>query len=243
MRESFSKKNIWILAVLLIVIMIPVQSVTIASSVQSNSPVADFNVSPSHPIIWDIITFTDISTDPDNDIVARTWDIDGHTHTTIVAQCAFLKPGNYSAKLLVTDSEGNTDTIEKTIRIYNPPLGNNIILTFNVTDQRDNPLCCTDIYVYGENSSLVAFAVTNNTGEASVTVPPGSYKINVSHNGISDSKDMSFSSDERVCFTLMISDDEPPATFNWWFAIAPSITITIGLLGVIIWKRKHPVQS
>jgi hypothetical protein len=124
------------LFIILVIFMIPVHSVTnltIDTETeddnppydQSNSPVSDFIVSPDQPIIWDIITFTDISTDLDNDIIARTWNIDGHVHNTVVVQCAFLKPGNYSAILLVMDLDGNTDAIEKQITIYDAPIDNN----------------------------------------------------------------------------------------------------------------------
>lgn len=226
---------------------------------ESNSPVADFTISPEHPVIWDIITFTDTSTDQDDDIIARTWNIDGHSHTTIVVQCAFLKPGNYSALLLVMDSEGNTDTIEKTVRVYSPPPDDNmdgdvndtsdnvpldnITLTFNVTDQSGNPLCCTDVYVYDENYSLVAFAVTNNTGKVSVNVPPGYYIINASKNDVTVSKDMLFSGNGSVPFTLLVNGGVPPAGFNWWLVVLPVIIFLALITGVFIWKKKYLVKS
>ena len=74
-------------------------------------------------------------------------------------------------------------------------------------------------------------------------IPPGAYKINVSYNGVSDSKDMSFSGDGKVGFTLMISDNIPPAVFNWWLIFIPLIIITIGIIGVFIWKKKYLVRS
>jgi len=226
---------------------------------QSNSPVADFNVSPEQPIIWDIITFTDISTDPNDDIIARTWNIDGHVHTTIIVQCAFLKPGIYSASLLVMDSEGNTDTIEKAVTVYDATPDNdsddssgdenntgdtppdNITLTFEVNDQKGKPICNADVFVYDENNSMIAYVVTNESGVVTADVPPGSYKINVSYNGVSYSKDMSFSSNGRVGFTLMISDSMPPAGFNWWLVFIPVLIIII--IGVIIWKKEYLVRS
>jgi len=225
---------------------------------QSNPPVADFTVSPEHPIIWDVITFTDISTDPDDDIIARTWSIDGHVHTTVTVQCAFLKPGTYSAILLVMDLEGNTDTIEKAINVYEPPdddsddpLDNittpdppeNITLTFEVNDQDGNPRCCTSVFVYDENNSFVAFAVTNSTGCANVSVQPGYYIINATYRGVTESKDMSFTNDGILSFTLMISDGVPPGGFNWWIIALPVIIFSALITGVFIWKKKYLVQS
>lgn len=228
---------------------------------QSNSPTADFTVSPEQPVIWDIITFTDISTDPNDDIIARTWNIDGHSHTTNVVQCAFLKPGTYSATLLVMDSEGNTDTMDKEITIIDAPLYNssdnssennnetiptppeNITLTFDVEDQDGNPRCCTSVYVYDENNSLVAFAVTNSTGCANVSVPPGYYIINASYHGVTESKDMSFTNDGRVGFTLLLNSGIPPGGFNWWIVALPMIIFSALTTGVIIWKKKYLVRS
>ena len=228
---------------------------------QSNSPVADFTVSPEQPVIWDIITFTDISTDPNDDIIARTWDIDGHAYTTNTVQCAFLKSGTYSATLLVMDSEGNTDTMDKEITILDAPLYNssdnstgddndttlpppeNITLTFEVEDQDGNPQCCTSVYVYDENNLLVVFAVTNKTGHANVSVPPGYYTINASYHGVTESKDMSFTNDGKVGFTLMLNGGTPPGGFNWWIVVVPSIITTMGIIGVFVWKKKYLVRS
>lgn len=71
------------------------------------APEADFSYSDEGLSV----TFTDNSTDRNNDIVSWAWDFgDGATSTEQNPMHTFAQTGNYDVTLVVTDSEGRTDT-------------------------------------------------------------------------------------------------------------------------------------
>lgn len=92
----------------------------ITVSKAGSPPIADFSM-PSSSIIGDEVDIWTTSTDPDNDIVKNEWWIDGKVFTelnyTNGGKYTFDKEGTYSIKLKVTDSEGSTDSITKTITV------------------------------------------------------------------------------------------------------------------------------
>ncbi|KZN35107.1 S8 family serine peptidase [Pseudoalteromonas luteoviolacea] len=71
------------------------------------------------------VTFTDTSTDSNDDIVSRAWDFgDGNTSTEQNPVHAFAASGDYQVALTVTDSQGNTNTTTQTVSVSsdNPQL-------------------------------------------------------------------------------------------------------------------------
>lgn len=86
-------------------------------------PVANFTWDPETPTTDDIIQFTDLSTDADGFIVSWSWNFnDG---TTCPPDCGigtqqnpthqYTDPGDYSATLTVTDNDGLTASITKSL--------------------------------------------------------------------------------------------------------------------------------
>ncbi|MCX6666611.1 MAG: DUF2341 domain-containing protein, partial [Euryarchaeota archaeon] len=81
-------------------------------------PIANFNYTPQNPTTLDIISFTDISNDPDGTIVSWDWDfgngnpsaLQNPTHQYSIAE-------TYSVTLTVSDDDGATDSITKQITI------------------------------------------------------------------------------------------------------------------------------
>ncbi|MBB1396130.1 S8 family serine peptidase [Pseudoalteromonas sp. SG44-8] len=62
------------------------------------------------------VSFTDSSSDANNDITQWSWDFgDGATSTDANPVHAYAQSGNYQVTLTVTDSEGNTDSSEQTV--------------------------------------------------------------------------------------------------------------------------------
>lgn len=84
-------------------------------------PTADFEFSPAEPTTEDIVRFTDLSTDPDGEVVSWMWDFgDGTTSELQNPEHRFTEPGTYTIKLTVTDDEGATAT--KTQEIFVAPM-------------------------------------------------------------------------------------------------------------------------
>lgn len=66
-----------------------------------------------------MVTFTDDSAAPDNDIIRRTWTLEGNanTYSGLVVRHAFQTVGNHEVTLAVTDASGTTDTTSKTVNV------------------------------------------------------------------------------------------------------------------------------
>jgi len=88
-------------------------------------PTADFTFIPVNPENDDVIQFIDISTDPNGTIIAWWWDFnDGYYSDLQNPIHCYYMDGSYTVSLTVTDDDGFTDSIQKTISIgpmNNPP--------------------------------------------------------------------------------------------------------------------------
>ncbi|MBW2632988.1 MAG: PKD domain-containing protein, partial [Deltaproteobacteria bacterium] len=80
----------------------------------NNSPVVDFTYATSRKKV----TFNDRSTDSDGTIVSWLWDFgDGTYNITQNSEHRYTKFRNYSVTLTVTDNEGVSNSISKTVSI------------------------------------------------------------------------------------------------------------------------------
>lgn len=93
-------------------------------TVTNRAPTASFGESPSNPVAGQDVTFTSTSSDPDGSIVRQRWALDADgafddgTGTSVTR--AFSEPGTYSVKLEVTDNNGATATVTRTITVSAP---------------------------------------------------------------------------------------------------------------------------
>lgn len=86
----------------------------------NESPTADFTVSPSTPISNEQATFdASPSSDPDGSITSYQWSIEGQTFAGDTATHVFDSPGSYSVSLTVTDDDGATDSVTRSIQVDN----------------------------------------------------------------------------------------------------------------------------
>lgn len=88
--------------------------------ITNEPPVADFSFSPLEPTDLDMIKFQDQSTDPDGRIIFREWDFgDGTTSTERNPSHKYTVDGVYQVSLTVTDNDGATGTVTKSISVSN----------------------------------------------------------------------------------------------------------------------------
>jgi PKD repeat protein len=98
-------------------------------TVANRAPTANFSFSPAAPTTGQAVTFTSSSTDPDGTIAAQAWDLDNDGQyddgTTASVSRTFTTPGTRSVKLQVTDNNGTTATVTKSVAVANrPPTAN-----------------------------------------------------------------------------------------------------------------------
>jgi PKD repeat protein len=94
-------------------------------TVDNRPPVAAFSATPAAPVSGQSVTFTSTSSDPDGTIASQAWDLDDDGQfddaTGATASRSFAKAGTYTVGLKVTDDNGGTDTIAKTVTVANRP--------------------------------------------------------------------------------------------------------------------------
>jgi PKD repeat protein len=89
-------------------------------------PVALFTYSPYYPTVGQTITFNaSASYDPDGTISKYEWDFnnDGVTDKTgVIVQWSYSNYGSYTVKLTVTDNDGLSSSITRTIKVNSNPI-------------------------------------------------------------------------------------------------------------------------
>jgi YD repeat-containing protein len=89
----------------------------------NRTPTASFEISPNPTSPRQALSFTSTSTDPDGTIASQAWDLnddgkfDDGTGTT--ASRSFDAPGTFKVWLKVTDDDGGTATLSRTVTINN----------------------------------------------------------------------------------------------------------------------------
>jgi|GEM_PF-1261920 len=87
-------------------------------------PAASFTYSPENPVVGDEVTFdASASADPDGEIASWEWDFgDINTDSGEIVTHTYSTAGDYTVTLTVTDDEGATDSVSKTVSVNQPPI-------------------------------------------------------------------------------------------------------------------------
>ncbi len=95
-------------------------TVTVTVVDVNDPPTASFSCQPSAPSTADLVTFTSTSSDVDGDIVNWTWQMgDGTTLYGEQVSHSYADDGSYTVTLTVTDDDGATATVSKTVTVSN----------------------------------------------------------------------------------------------------------------------------
>lgn len=165
-------------------------------------PYADFTYFPTNPTTLDTVNFTDLSNDPDGEIVAWYWSFgDGTNSSKSTPSHNYPQKGTFQVTLTVTDDMNDTDIAWKTVTVtrmettltinVSPSViaGEPVSIKALLKDQNGNPIPNEKIdFTFSENktSSLIGSFLTNNTGVAAVTHTfsvAGEYLIRAAYNG------------------------------------------------------------
>ena len=93
---------------------------TLFGGVVNRAPTAAFAVQPESPTVLDTVRFVDASSDPDDNLVAWTWDFgDGATSTERHPEHRYARKGTYVVRLTVTDAGGEDATVERVVQVVN----------------------------------------------------------------------------------------------------------------------------
>jgi len=114
-------------------------SISKTINVVNQKPIANFSYTPSNPKTLENISLEDTSFDKDGNIVSREWSFgNGESSTINETTTSYEDDGEYNVTLIVTDDDGDSYTISKTIQIDNREPDANFSLTPNKPTTDDN---------------------------------------------------------------------------------------------------------
>jgi PKD repeat protein len=98
-----------------------VGSLSTSVTISNIPPVAHFTYTPAHPTNMTDISFFDTSTDNDGTIMSWWWDFNDGTYSDQQNPAhRYYTDGDYHVALMVTDSDGATNTTQNLVVVYTP---------------------------------------------------------------------------------------------------------------------------
>ncbi len=141
-------------------------------SVTDRPPTAAFTLSPQQgPPPLKVTLNGSTSTDPDGPIATYSWLINGQTLSGQTISYTFTAVGEYPIKLTVTDSQGQTDSIQKTVKvsnnlIYSLTVSKSGLGSGTVSSSQTGINCgndCSESYAHGGSVTLTASPTLGST--------------------------------------------------------------------------------
>jgi outer membrane protein assembly factor BamB/chitodextrinase len=97
-------------------------SQTISVNNTNSAPTASFDLSPTEPEVGEDVNFDASSSSDDNSIATYEWDLNDDGSYDVAGQSptnTFGSAGDYTVTLRVTDNQGKSDSVSKTISVIN----------------------------------------------------------------------------------------------------------------------------
>lgn len=211
-------------------------------SVLNRYPTASFTWTPSKPTILDTVNFVDTSEDVDGSIVSWIWNFgDGTNSTDRNPPHKYSDKGNYTVTLTVSDNDGASNTLSKTVTIYNIPP------TASFMFSPSEPMVGVDVQFTDESTDpegkLTSWLWNFGDGYTSTTRNPthkyqseGAYNVTLS---VTDDEG------ETNTISKTITIKGQPFYSHPWFPVAIIIAIVVIVVTVaaIKIKRKKPAKE
>jgi len=99
-----------------------IADVTVVDTTEPNQPpTADFTVEPAEPTVGETVAFMADASDPDGTVASYEWTVDGDAAGAGPSlEYTFETSGDHEVVLTVTDDDGATDTVRKTVMAASP---------------------------------------------------------------------------------------------------------------------------
>ena len=184
--------------------------------VPNEVPVAGFSFTPS-----DLSVAFDgsLSTDSDGTVVGWAWQFgDGETATTQKPSHVYAEAGSYQVKLTVTDDDGGTDSITKSVTVTLPVPNEVPVAGFSFTPS-DLSVAFDGSLSTDSDGTVVGWAWQFGDGETATTQKPshvyaeaGSYQVKLT---VTDDDGGTDSITKSVTVTLPVPNEVPVAGFSF----------------------------
>ncbi|MEA2053719.1 MAG: PKD domain-containing protein [Candidatus Thermoplasmatota archaeon] len=223
-------------------------------------PVANFSYMPLHPTVSSILQFTDLSYDTDGTITNYIWDFgDGNISYEKNPTHTYNKDGTYIVALAVTDDDGATGNISKTIEIL-PSLPDLILEDVKSSISKNGNAKVTVTIKNGGSEDARSFSCTLTVdgelynpefidslrpgGEINVffypTLSKGAHLLNTSVDP-GDIVEESNESNNYKTYSIFVSSPSP-WKIDWKVAALIGILV-IGLVAVLLSNKKKKIQG
>lgn len=224
-----------------------------ATTNQLIPPTADYTFTPNNPVVGQTVTLTSNSTDEDGTIESYEWTFNGpkSKQTGEQIQVSFNQPGDYDVTLTVTDNDGLTDTVTKTITVADDNNAPNANFTFDPEDpitgeyvtftststDNDGFITQTNWTVTGPNTDLT---INGQDEFATQFNQPGDYHVTITvqdNDGATDTRTKTVTIDQanRAPSLDTIPDQNTPEGDQYQYQAAASDpdgdTLSWGLTG------------
>jgi len=214
--------------------------------VQNRPPVAEFSFTPDDPLVFETVTFTDLSTDPDDSVVSWFWDFgDGTMSTDQYPIHPYSESGPFTVTLTVWDEHDNYDSVSKSVVVDKEVVENQApVAEFEYepsTPEVDMDVDFTDLSSDPDGTIVQwewDFGDDTTSDEKNPThlyTTAGTYIVTLKV--YDDSGDFAIASQE----ILVVEAETPSNTvyyFPWWIFLIIGVVILLLFLLLLFWHRR-----